>query len=102
MNLPAIEYAPAPKARAVLTLEDESIRALLLQIARSLVPGEDSVAVNISIEGELSTATVVIAPEHLGRLVGQQGRIARAIRTILTAAAMTFGRRYMLDIKATS
>ena len=101
MDLSPIKSIPQPKAQSGLAFEDESIRILLLHIATSLVPG-GVVTVNISTEGELSTATVVIAPEHLGRLVGEQGRIARSIRTILTAAAMTVERRYVLDIKSTS
>ena len=100
MNLPADESVPI-KTSAALASEDESIRLLLLQIAGSLIPREGVVIVNISSVGDTSSVTVLTAPEHLGRLVGEQGRIARSIRTILTAAAMTFERRYTLDIKAT-
>ena len=86
----------------ILSSEDESVRALLLQIATSLVPRGSEVTVVITNEGDVLTATVLTAPEHLGRLVGDQGRIAKSILTILTAAAMTFQRRYALDIRATS
>ena len=90
------------RVSAALATEDESIRVLLLHIGRSLVPPEGTIVVRISSEGDTSIATVLTTPEHLGRLVGEQGRIARSIRTILTAAAMTFERRYVLDIKAMS
>ena len=73
MNLSAIECSSPPKAQVALTLEDESIRVLLLQIAKALVPGEDVVSVSISTEGEFSTATVMIAPELLGRLSESKG-----------------------------
>ena len=92
--------SPPSKSADVINFEDESIRALLFQIAKSLVPADSTVSVNILYEFDSPTAIVMIAPEHLGRVVGDRGRIARSIRTILTAAAMTFARRYALDIRA--
>jgi predicted RNA-binding protein YlqC (UPF0109 family) len=39
-----------------------------------------------------------VAPEDLGKIIGRQGRTARAIRTLLTAAGQKSRRRYTLDI----
>ena len=76
-----------------------SIRRLVWEIARSLVTDEDSVTVEIVETGGLQTLRVRTDSNGLGRLIGDQGRTVRAIRTILSAASMKLQRTYGLDIK---
>ena len=67
-------------------------------VARALVDEPDSVEVTV-VEGEKSTIVELkVADGDLGRVIGKQGRIAKAIRTILSAAGTKSGKRVVLEI----
>lgn len=71
---------------------------LVEYIAKSLVDHPNSVEVNV-IEGEKSTILELkVAQEDIGKVIGKSGRIARAIRTILSAAAAKTEKRVVLEI----
>ncbi len=67
-------------------------------MVRSLVDQPDEVSVNV-IEGEKSTILELhVAEGDVGKVIGKQGRIAKAIRTILSASATRDGKRAVLEI----
>jgi predicted RNA-binding protein YlqC (UPF0109 family) len=67
-------------------------------VARALVDEPDSVEVTV-VEGEKSTIVELkVADGDLGKVIGKQGRIAKAIRTILSAAGTKTGKRVVLEI----
>jgi predicted RNA-binding protein YlqC (UPF0109 family) len=71
---------------------------LIEYIAKSLVDDPGQVGVNI-IEGEKSTILELkVAPEDIGKVIGKHGRIAKAVRTILSASAARSGKRVVLEI----
>jgi predicted RNA-binding protein YlqC (UPF0109 family) len=71
---------------------------LVEYIARSLVDEPSGVKVNM-IEGEKSTILELkVADGDIGKVIGKQGRIAKAIRTILSASSMKTGKRVVLEI----
>ena len=71
---------------------------LVEYIAKILVDSPDQVEVNM-IEGEKSTILELkVAPEDIGKVIGKQGRIAKAIRTVLSAASVRTGKRVVLEI----
>ncbi|MDY3939596.1 MAG: KH domain-containing protein [Spirochaetia bacterium] len=71
---------------------------LVEYIAKTLVDCPDQVEVNM-IEGEKSTMLELkVAPEDIGKVIGKQGRIAKAIRTVLSAASVRTGKRVVLEI----
>ncbi len=71
---------------------------LVEYIVKSLVDFPDDVAVNV-VEGEKSTILELkVATEDIGKVIGKQGRIAKAIRTILSATATKSGKRAVLEI----
>ena len=71
---------------------------LVVYIAKSLVDDPEGVSVNI-IEGEKSTILELkVSEEDIGKVIGKQGRIAKAIRTILSASATKSGKRVVLEI----
>lgn len=74
------------------------MRELVEFIARSLVDEPDQLRLRVYERAEQSIIEVQAAPGDLGKLIGRQGRTARAIRTILGAAGSKVGRRYILDI----
>jgi len=74
------------------------MRALVEQIARALVDEPEQVKVR-AIDGEQVTVLELsVSPNDLGKVIGKQGRTARSIRTILSAAGMKLKKRYTLEI----
>jgi predicted RNA-binding protein YlqC (UPF0109 family) len=74
------------------------MRALVLWLAQQLVEKKDAVQVE-SIERDRSTVLELkVAESDLGRVIGRGGRTAKALRTVLDAAARRQGRRVVLDI----
>lgn len=67
-------------------------------IAKSLVDNPDEVEVK-EIEGNQSlTIELKVSPEDMGRIIGKQGRIAKAIRTVAKAAAIKENKRVVVEI----
>ena len=74
------------------------MKELIEQIAKSLVDSPEQVSVN-AIEGEQTTVLELkVAQTDLGKVIGKQGRTARSIRTILSAAGMKLKKRFTLEI----
>lgn len=71
---------------------------LIAAIARSLVDQPEAVKVTSKVEEDNITIELGVAPEDLGKVIGKQGRTARALRTILSAAAAKADRRCRLEI----
>ncbi|MCS6884583.1 MAG: KH domain-containing protein [Acidobacteriota bacterium] len=74
------------------------IRDLVEAISKALVDNPDQVEVK-EIEGEVTTVLELrVAAADLGKVIGKQGRTARAIRTLLGASGMKFKKRFVLEI----
>ncbi len=74
------------------------MKDLVEMIAKSLVDHPEKVNVT-QLDGEQTTILELrVDPQDLGKVIGRQGRTARAIRTILGAAGMKQRRRYSLEI----
>ena len=74
------------------------MKELVELIAKALVDQPEKVVVSV-LEGEQTTILELkVAPEDLGKVIGKQGRTARAIRILLGAAGMKLKRRYNLEI----
>lgn len=76
----------------------DNLKELIEFIARALVDHPDQVKVS-EVEGEkTSVIELTVAKEDLGKVIGKQGRTARAIRTILSAASTKLRKRSVLEI----
>lgn len=74
------------------------MKELLEFIAKSLVDNPDAVTVN-EIDGEQSIILELkVAPEDMGKVIGKQGRIAKAIRTVVKAASVKQNKRVVVEI----
>lgn len=74
------------------------MRELLEYLAKSLVDHPEDVQVN---ETETDTTVVLeltVAKDDIGKVIGKQGRIARALRTIVKASAVKNGKRAIVEI----
>ena len=71
---------------------------LVLFIARSLVENPDAVKVNVREDGDTSVIKLSVDPADVGKVIGKQGRIAKAIRTIVKASSVHSDKKYVVDI----
>lgn len=74
------------------------MKDLVQVIARSLVDNPDEVHVN-EVQGEQSVVLELrVAPEDMGKVIGKQGRVAKAIRTVVKAAALNVEKKVVVEI----
>lgn len=74
------------------------MKDLVKIIARSLVDFPDKVEVT-EVEGDKSIVIELkVAPEDMGKVIGKQGRIAKALRTVVKAVAVKEGKKVIIDI----
>ncbi|MGZ5440726.1 MAG: KH domain-containing protein [Thermoanaerobaculia bacterium] len=74
------------------------MRELIEFLAKSLVDNPDDVSVHSHDRDQQTVFELEVAPADLGKVIGRQGRTARAMRTVLNAAGQKTRRRYSLDI----
>jgi hypothetical protein len=75
-----------------------SVKDLIEYIARNLVDAPDEVRVDEIPEGHETVLELHVAAADLGKVIGRQGRTARALRTLLAAAAGRKQARAVLEI----
>ncbi len=71
---------------------------LIAEMARALVDKPESVSVEAIADGEGTILRLRVAQTDVGKVIGKQGRTARSMRTILSAASMKLKHRFSLDI----
>ncbi len=74
------------------------MKPLIEFLAKSLVDAPDQVKVHQLDRDQATVLEVEVAQPDLGKIIGRQGRTARALRTLLSAAGQKQRRRYILDI----
>jgi uncharacterized protein len=71
---------------------------LVTEIAHALVDDPASVSVEAIADGDSTVIRLRVAQSDVGKVIGKQGRTARSMRTILSAASMKLKHRFSLDI----
>ncbi|WDP92680.1 MAG: KH domain-containing protein [Desulfobacter sp.] len=74
------------------------MKELIEYIAKALVDNPDDVQVSEVVGDQTSVLELKVAKEDLGKVIGKQGRSARAMRTILSAASTKLKKRTVLEI----
>jgi hypothetical protein len=74
------------------------MKELIEFVAKSLVDDADAVSTRAYDRGDQTIIELEVAPNDLGKVIGRQGRTARALRTLLAAAGHKNRRRTILDI----
>ena len=74
------------------------MRVLIEHIAKALVDDPAQVSISQVEEGAESVLELTVGPNDLGRVIGKQGRTARAMRNLLGAAGLKFNKRFTLEI----
>ena len=75
------------------------LKETLCGIARAIVDNPDAVSVAESVNGNKVTLTLSVAEPDMGMVIGKNGKIAKAIRTVMRAAANTDGKEVTVDIR---
>ncbi|MVO99185.1 KH domain-containing protein [Paenibacillus lutrae] len=74
------------------------MKEVITVIAKALVDHPEDVRVN-AVEGESSIVyELSVHPEDVGKVIGKQGRIAKALRTVVTSAAVKESKRVTVEI----
>ena len=70
---------------------------LVTYIVKSLVDDKDAVSVT---ENEDGTAVIIkVAKDDMGKVIGKQGRIIKAIRSVVKAASVKLGKNYSVEVE---
>jgi predicted RNA-binding protein YlqC (UPF0109 family) len=75
------------------------MKELVETIARALVDHPEHVQVTVVEGAQGAVLELRVHPEDLGKVIGRQGRTAKAVRTLLAAASMKLRKRYTLEIR---
>lgn len=74
------------------------MKELILLIAKSLVMQPEAVTVTVIEKGDYEVYEIRVAPEDVGKVIGKQGKIAKAIRAVVKAAAIKEKKKISIDI----
>ena len=77
---------------------EEVMKELLETIVKSLVDDPDDVRINATVNDKTVILELRVAKDDMGRVIGKQGRIANAIRTVMKAQAIKFDKRVIVEI----
>ena len=75
------------------------LKQVLTDIARAIVDNPDAVNVEESVNGDDVELVLTVAEDDTGMVIGRHGRIAKAIRQVMKAAANTCGKHVTVEIK---
>ncbi len=88
-----LQQGSVPDGDSRLRMKD-----LIVGLAKALVDSPDSVVVEVLDQPNATVLRLHVAAADIGKVIGKQGRTARSIRTILSAASMKLQHRFSLDI----
>jgi predicted RNA-binding protein YlqC (UPF0109 family) len=75
-----------------------AMRELVEFVAHGLVDRPEAVQVTHRERGQVVELRLVVDPEEMGKVIGRQGRVAKALRSVLAIAATRAGKRVSLEI----
>lgn len=75
------------------------MKGLVLHLAKSLVDQPEAVQVEAAEEGETVRLTLRVAEEDKGKIIGKQGKVIKALRAVVGAAALKVEKKAVLDLQ---
>ena len=75
------------------------LKETLTNIARALVDSPDEVTVTETVDGNTVNLVLSVAADDMGMVIGRHGKIAKAIRTVMKAAANTCNKKVNVEIR---
>ena len=85
---------------ALIILKEKPLENLIEYLVKALVDEPDQVNITEVAQEEATTYEVRVAPGDLGKVIGKQGRIANALRTVVKSVAMKDKRKVYVEIIA--
>ena len=76
-----------------------NLQETLVDIAKAIVDTPDEVQVTKDEDEKTITLTLTVAPDDMGMVIGRHGKIAKAIRTVIKAAAANCGKKVNVEIR---
>ncbi|MEF2244589.1 MULTISPECIES: KH domain-containing protein [unclassified Paenibacillus] len=76
------------------------MKELILVIAKALVDHPEDVRVQVKDDERSVIYELSVHPDDIGKVIGKQGRIAKAIRTVVTSASVKSNKRVVVDINS--
>jgi uncharacterized protein len=89
------DESPEPRSESA---ENEALRKLTDFLARGIVANPDDVAVEAVQSGRTLVLELAVAESDVGKVIGRQGKVIRALRTVVKAAATRQGTRVDIDV----
>jgi predicted RNA-binding protein YlqC (UPF0109 family) len=86
------------RKRKLMTEQTANVKGMIEYIAKSLVDSAGEVFVDEYQDGDETVIELEVAENDLGKVIGRSGRIARALRTLLSAAGSKLDKRCALEI----
>lgn len=74
------------------------MKQIIEVIAKALVDHPDKVSINEVQKERLTVYELSVHADDMGKVIGKQGRVAKALRTVVTAAAVKENKRIAIDI----
>lgn len=75
------------------------LKQILADVAKAIVDKQDAVSITQTEDGDNVTLELNVAPDDMGKVIGRHGRIAKAIRMVVKAAANKAGKKVTVEIK---
>lgn len=75
------------------------LKETLYNIAKAIVDSPDEVVVSETVDGKKVNLTLTVAEDDMGMVIGKHGKIAKAIRTVMRAAATADGKDVNVEIR---
>ena len=72
---------------------------LIKFVIETFAEHKEEIKYEVEENGKTVTVTVTLAPEDMGKVIGQQGKIAKALRTLVRAGSLKENKKYNLEIK---
>ena len=76
------------------------MKELILVITKALVDHPEDVRVQVKDDERSVIYELSVHPDDIGKVIGKQGRIAKAIRTVVTSASVKSNKRVVVDINS--
>lgn len=86
-------------ARRTITVYGDTMKALLEYMARNLVDNPEAVQIKERVGRYTVTYELTVAPDETGKVIGRSGRVAKAIRDLMSVAAARQSKRVHVDIE---
>ena len=78
---------------------DNKVLDLIKYVVNNVAEKKDEVEYKVEEKEEVIEITVLLADSDMGKVIGKQGKIAKALRTLVKASAPRDGKKYVLEIK---